>query len=97
MSQTNLVLITIGDNVVQDTYELVGQTGVIVIDWDAIDSSSSLSTEEALTEIAKLKIKLYPWQEQITEIWRDLLQIETDWLDGAAHDANLTYAYGRDK
>jgi hypothetical protein len=97
MSQPNLILITVSDNVVQETIDLIGLTDVIVIDWDAIDPSSSLSTEEALIEIAKLKIKLYPWQEQITQTWSDLLQCETDWLDGAASDANLTYAYGRDK
>lgn len=94
MTQPNLVLVQIGQDPVETT-NIVGLTDTIVIDWALIQTSSSLSAEEALVEIAKLKIQLYPWQEQITEVWADLLECETDWLDMAASDANLTYRYGR--
>jgi hypothetical protein len=97
LSQPNLALVEINGADPVNVTSIVGETDVIVIDWEDIGTSSSLSTEDALIEIAKLKVQLYPWQEQITQVWADLLQCENDWLDGAASDANLTYAYGRDK
>lgn len=95
MTQPNLVLVEIDGADPLNVSNLVGLTDVIVVDWGTIDPSGSASTEDALTEIAKLKIQLYPWQEQITKVWEDLLKLETDWLDGAASDASLTYRYGR--
>lgn len=97
MTQPNLALVEIDGADPLNVTNLVGLTDVIVVDWGLIDPSGSNSTEEAMAEIARLKIQLYPWQEQITKVWSDLLQRETDWLDGAASDANLTYTYGRDK
>jgi hypothetical protein len=97
LSQPNLALVEINGADPVNVTSIVGETDVIVIDWGYIDPSGSCSTEDALIEIAKLKIKLYPWQEQITQVWSDLLQRETDWLDGAASDANLTYSFGRNE
>lgn len=95
MTQPNLALVEIDGADPLNVTNLVGLTDVIVVDWGEIDPSGSTSTEDALVAIAKLKLQLYPWQEQITQVWADLLQRENDWLEGAASDANLTYAYGR--
>ena len=97
MSQPNLVLVQIGGADPVDVTNIVGTTDVVVLDWNMVDTSSSVSTEEALIAIARLKIQLFPWQEQITRVWADLIQFENDWLEMAASDANLTYTYGRDK
>jgi hypothetical protein len=94
MSSPNLVVVEIDGAEPVNVTSIVGLTEAIVVDWGSIDPSSSASTDEAMVAIAKLKVQLFPWREQLGRVWTDLLERENDWLEGAASDANLTYNWG---
>src|SRR5512139_656730 len=96
MTQPNLVLVEIDGADPVNVTSLVGLTDTILIDWGSIRSSSSLSTEEALQQIATYKMQVFPWKDQVPAVWKDLLELEEEWLDAAASDDHLTYTYGRD-